>query len=393
MYSVITSALNHPDPVNPYMGLFNSRSIRALSGTGVDLEAVSPRPFAPPVGPYSEYGSIPDVEEWDGYTVHHPRFWYLLPKRVFYALTGESYARRIPRYIERTLEPPDVLHACHVYPDGYGLLPYVREHDRPLFVVAHGALLNAYPDLPPGVATRVRETLEAADGVLCVSDALAERARAVADPESVTTVPIGADPDAFPQADRAALRRDRGVDPDQALVCFVGEFTARKGVPELLELLSERAFPDARFAFLGHGGDLEADLRRAVDGWTHNTAEVHTGLPSDALREWFAAADLLVLPSHAEGRPTVIYEAMASETAVLATSVGGIPEQVVDGETGRLVPPGDVGALGDALAPLTDDPAELRRMGRAGRARLEAEGWTWTRHARRVNELHREAIA
>jgi glycosyltransferase involved in cell wall biosynthesis len=83
---------------------------------------------------------------------------------------------------------------------------------------------------------------------------------------------------------------------------------------------------------------------------------------------------------------------MASETAVLATDVGGVPEQVVDGETGRLVPPGDVEALGDALAALTGDPDRLRAMGEAGRARLEARNWTWEGHARRVRELHREVI-
>ncbi len=426
MYSVLAGAINHPDAIHPHTGLFNRRSLRALAATGVDLEAVSPRPFAPPVGPYSRYAAIPDTEAWDGYTVHHPRFWYLLPKQLLYAVSGDSYARRIPRYVEETFDTPDVVHACHVYPDGYGLLPYARDHDRPLFVVAHGAFLNGYDDLPPGVARRVRETLRAAEGVLCVSDALADRARQLADPSTVRTVPIGADPDAFPLADRPRLRRERDVPPEAPLVLFVGQFSERKGVPELVDLLARRRFPSVHFAFVGHGGDLEADLRRAVadlhgpegdrtgtptdrDGGAADgngtddpvradgdrddpRARVLTGLPSDELREWFAAADLLVLPSHAEGRPTVIYEAMASQTAVLATAVGGVPEQVRDGETGRLVPPGDVDALADALAALTDDPDRLRAMGLAGRTRLEAEGWTWTDHARRLREIHREAI-
>lgn len=64
MYSLVASAINHPDAVTPYVGLFNHRIIRALSETSVDLEAVSPRPFAPPVGPYSAYASLPDTEKW-----------------------------------------------------------------------------------------------------------------------------------------------------------------------------------------------------------------------------------------------------------------------------------------------------------------------------------------
>ena len=392
MYSLVASAINHPDAVTPYVGLFNHRIIRALSETSVDLEAVSPRPFAPPVGPYSAYASLPDTEKWDGYTVHHPRFWYLLPKRLLYALSGDSYARRVPAYLERTLDPPDVVHACHIYPDGYGMLPYARDHDLPLFVVAHGTLLNDFDDHAPGVATRIRRTLEAAEGVLCVSDALAERARSLTDDSKVRTVPIGADPKKFSTDDRTDIWKDLGISPDESLVLFVGEFSERKGIPELTTLLSARAYPDATFAFVGRGGALEADLRRSVGDWTENNGCVEAGVPSDRLQEWFVAADLLVLPSHAEGRPTVIYEAMASETAVLATDVGGVPEQVVDGETGRLVPPGDVEALGDALAALTGDPDRLRAMGEAGRARLEARNWTWEGHARRIRKLHREAI-
>ena len=392
MYSLVASAINHPDAVTPYVGLFNHRIIRALSETSVDLEAVSPRPFAPPVGPYSAYASLPDTEKWDGYTVHHPRFWYLLPKRLLYALSGDSYARRVPAYLERTLDPPDVVHACHIYPDGYGMLPYARDHDLPLFVVAHGTLLNDFDDHAPGVATRIRRTLEAAEGVLCVSDALAERARSLADASKVRTVPIGADPERFPLAERAQHRADCGVSEGDTLVLYVGAFTEQKGVREFVELLSRRSYPGVRFLFVGHGGDLETELRRTVADRADVDGEVHAGVPPERLRTWFAAADLLVLPSHSEGRPTVIYEAMASETAVLATDVGGVPEQVVDGETGRLVPPGDVEALGDALAALTGDPDRLRAMGEAGRARLEARNWTWEGHARRVRELHREVI-
>jgi len=117
---------------------------------------VSPRPFAPPVGPYSEYASLPDIEDWGTYTVHHPRFWYLLPKRLLYGLSGNSYANRIPKYVEREFEVPDLVHACHIYPDGYGMLPYVREHDLPLFVMAHGKLIRSLGNHPPGVSEKIR---------------------------------------------------------------------------------------------------------------------------------------------------------------------------------------------------------------------------------------------
>lgn len=392
MYSLLASAINHPDAINPYQGLFNHRIIRSLCEADTSLRVVSPRPFAPPIGPYSAYASLPATEDWGSYTVHHPRFWYLLPKRLFYGISGDSYARRVPPYVERAFDVPDVVHACHVYPDGYGMLPYVRKHDRPLFVVSHGKLLNSFEEHPFGVADRIRETLEAATGVLCVSDALAEKARTLTDPSKVTTVPIGADPEEFPTDQRARLRRELDIDPDATLVLFVGQFSERKGVPEIIELLPDLELENTVFAFIGPGGELETDLKRAVAASEYSNRYIYTGVTSLALRRWFAIADLLLLPSHAEGRPTVIYEAMASETAVLASDVDGIPEQVVDGETGVLLPPGDVDALGAALSSLSNDRDRLRRMGEAGHERLREQGWTWADHASRVQELHRAAI-
>jgi glycosyltransferase involved in cell wall biosynthesis len=391
-YSVLASAVNHPDALNPYRALFNHRMLASLDDEGVALDVVSPRPFAPPAGPYSEYGNIPQTEEWDTYTVHHPRFFYLLPKRCFYGLTGDSFQKRVRRYIEREFAVPEVIHACHIYLDGYGLLEYANDHDLPLFVVAHGAILNSFEERSQGIRERVSATLEGAAGVLCVSDALAEKANAIVPDSKVHTVPIGANPDRYPVDRRGELRRELGFSEDQTVALFIGQLTERKGIPELTEVLPDLDAENTDFVFIGHGGDMEWEIRQAL--WRSGFSDVHlyTGITSLALRRWLALADLLVLPSRAEGRPTVIYEAMASETAVLASRAGGIPEQVVDGETGVLLPPNEPAALRAHLQELTANPRRLREMGRSGRTRLVDQGWTWDRYARRVRRLHMGAL-
>jgi glycosyltransferase involved in cell wall biosynthesis len=366
--------------------------LSSIADTDVSLGAVSPRPFAPPVGPYSEYRDLPTVEEWGSYTTHHPRFWYLLPKRLFYGHAGRSFAKRVPDYVERTFDVPDVVHACHIYLDGYGMLPYCRDHDLPLFVVAHGAILNGFEDLPADVRRQVQETLDEATGVLCVSDALAEKARERTTPEKVSTVPIGASPSNFPVQQEAVFRTEHGIDAETTVVLFVGQFIERKGVNEIVELLPRLDLSDTEFVFIGHGGDMQEELHRAVSESPYSNRFVFTGVSTETLREWFVVADLLFLPSHAEGRPTVIYEAMASETAVLASDVGGVSEQVADGETGRLVPTKDVDALHEALNELTTDRDRLTTMGRDGRTRLEQNDWTWRAHANRVRELHQTVL-
>ncbi len=392
MYTVLGSAINHPDAINPYYGVFNHRSLRSLADLGVDIDVVSPRPYAPPWGPYSTYADIPQTEDWGAYTVHHPRFWYLLPKRFFYGVSGESFASRVPKYVEKTFTPPDVVHACHIYPDGYGMLPYVRRHDLPLFVVAHGTLLNSFESQRRSVRAKIREALDAATGVLCVSDALSEIAGRLTDPSKVTTVPIGADPRKFPVDQQLRLRQELDISRNATVVLFVGRFSEAKGGGEIAELLPEIELENAVFVFVGTGGELKTELRRAVAKSRFPDKHVYDGLSPLALRRWYAVADLLLLPSHSEGRPTVIYEAMASETAVLGSTVGGVPEQVVDGETGMLVEPSDPDALEYALESLVRDGDRLQRMGEKGLQRLHEQGWTWADHADRVRRLHSEAI-
>lgn len=391
-YTALATAVNHPDAVNPYYGIFNYRILRSLSRAGTELDVVSPRPFSPPVGPYSGYASLPDVEDWGPYTVHHPRFWYLLPKRLFYSFSGESYATRVPTYVEQTFRAPDVVHACHIYPDGYGMLPYVRKHDVPLFVVSHGTLLNTLREQPRGVEMKIRRTLDEAAGVLCVSETLTAKARRLTDPSKVETVPIGADPEVFPIERESRIRRELDIPSEATVVLFVGAFTESKGVAEICDALRQLDTDDTVFAFVGRDGDLEGCLRRAVVESGFSDRYVYAGLAPLALRRWYAVADLLILPSHSEGRPTVIYEAMASETAVLASDVDGIPEQVVDGETGVLIPPGDDEALTESLQRLTNDRKLLTRMGKMGYERLLDQRWTWGDHAGRIQELHRGAL-
>lgn len=391
-HSVLASAVNHPDAVNPYIGLFNQRIVQSLMRRGMEVDVVSPRPFAPPVGPHSEFSMLPTVEGWNGYDVHHPRFFYLLPKRFFYGAAGDSFAKRVPRYVERTFDVPDVVHACHIYLDGYGMVDYCERHDVPLFVVSHGHFMNEYDELADDVREKVDETLDAATKVLCVSDALAEKAGERVSRSKVEVVPIGATPSRYPVERRDELREELGIDPDATVALFVGEFCERKGIPELAEILPTLDLPNTEFVFVGHGGDEEWTLRRALSSSPFTARHVYTGITSLALRRWLAVADVLVLPSHAEGRPTVIYEAMAAETAVLSTTVGGVPEQVADGETGVLIPPGDTDRLRDELTSLSADRERLREMGRRGRERLVEQGWTWDDHAERVHRLHREAL-
>lgn len=164
------------------------------------------------------------------------------------------------------------------------------------------------------------------------------------------------------------------------LVLSVGQLKEKKGFPHLLKacrLLLNRGY-DFRCEIVGHGpahGELEALINELSMG---EIVSLCGALPHSKVIAKYAQATLFVLPcvqagdGDRDGIPNVLLEAMAMEVPVVSTRFSGIPEAVVDDLTGLLVPPGDTEALTDAIARLLDDLALREKMGREGRARVEA---------------------
>lgn len=391
-YRVLGCATEHPNHIFPVRTPFNQRSFDALNATGVDLDVVSPTPFAPPVGPFSEYRRVPQSERWGSYEVHYPRFLYALPKRYCYHYSGKSARKRVTKFVESTFETPhDVVQACGFYLDGYATLDYCRHHDVPLVALSHAGDLKNFDRFNERVQSHIRETIDYCSAVLTVSDELSDVARRFAPASKVETLPIGEDPENYPTERRDAIRRELGVAPNTKLLLFIGRFEKEKGVRELAAALETLDRDDVAVAAVGHGGALRWWFLDRL-GKLHHPAHAYWELDPIAVRRLHVAADLLVLPSHFEARPTVIYEAMAAATPVLASNVGGIPEMVLDGETGVLVPPHDADTLSETLDYLLEDPGRLREMGAAGNQRLLDNEWTWRRHAERLGEIHREVM-
>ena|GEM_PF-413787 len=150
---------------------------------------------------------------------------------------------------------------------------------------------------------------------------------------------------------------------------FVGRLRIRKGVEVLLEALHDIRPVVLRIAGDGeHRGSLE---RRVSELELGRTVTFLGNCDAGRVRRLLAGAAALVVPSIYEGMPLVVLEAMAAGVPVVASAVSGIPEVVVDGETGWLVPPEDPRALGRALEDVLARPREARRRGEAGRRRVD----------------------
>jgi len=281
----------------------------------------------------------------------------------------------------------------HIFFDGYGVTRYCERNDIPFVVTAHGQSLNEFSSYSARTRQKIRKTLRQCEQVLCVSDELASIATTIIPEYKVKTVSIGADPTQFPLSERRRLRRERSL-ADETVVLYCGQFVDRKGIDIVIESLPELDLENSVLVLVGHGGEKLTELRNATtDLQNRDRVQIFEGLPTSELREWFAIADLLVLPSRSEGRPTVVYEAMASETAVLASRVGGISEQVSDGCTGILIKPGDATAFIRKYNELVTQRQRLEEMGRCGLERLESEGWTWSGYTTRVREIYSEVLS
>jgi starch synthase len=260
-----------------------------------------------------------------------------------------------------------------------------------------------------------RTAIEGADAVIAVSDGMKRdvlKAYPSVDPDKIQVVYNGIDTEQY-QPDRGTDVIERlGIDLSRPSVVFVGRITRQKGLPYLMRACHDLP-PQAQIVLLAGAPDtkeiatevegLASQLRGARDA--AGVIWVQEMLPKHEVVQVLTHATVFVCPSIYEPMGIVNLEAMACETAVVATATGGIPEVVADGETGLLVPieqvadgtgtPVDperfVADLAAALTSLLEDPARAERMGLAGRRRA-VDHFSWSRIAEDTLSVYRSVL-
>lgn len=201
-------------------------------------------------------------------------------------------------------------------------------------------------------------------------------------------------PDASSRAQ--ALRGSLGLQGEDVVLVSVGRLEANKGFDVLIRALGtlrrQKALPERwRWVLVGDGPMREA-LQRAVASEELAPWVVMPGRASVAdLHGWYEAATLFVHPTLYEGSSLVTLEAMAHRRAVVASRAGGLPDKVVPGVTGWLVPPGNPDALGAAIVKALSDPARLHSIGAAGRALVERD-FSWRAATDRTLGVYEELL-
>jgi starch synthase len=258
-----------------------------------------------------------------------------------------------------------------------------------------------------------RTAYQNADGVVAVSASMKEDVQALygVAPERVRVIHNGIDPDEYrPRHDPDALRA-LGIDPETPFVLFVGRITRQKGILHLVRAIPH-LHPDVQVVLCAGAPDtpeIGAEMAALVDEAKRAAGSRVIWIPEMLPREQtivlYSHAAVFVCPSVYEPFGIINLEAMACETPVVASRVGGIPEIVVPGETGTLVPvdaegggsvePRDPEAFSRALAAavnaLMDAPERRAAMGTAARARVLAH-FSWSAIAARTLDFYRELL-
>jgi len=230
--------------------------------------------------------------------------------------------------------------------------------------------LTGTPVVSTAHSTNAGKHFGGADRIIAVSDAVAAfLASRGYDRESILVVHNGV-PDIRRVPGARSLRQELGVPPDRPLIGLVGRFIRDKGQDIAIDALSRLSVP-AHLALIGDdatpwGRDMR--LRSQSASARHR---IHFVGFRDDVREQLADFDLLVAPSRREALSLTLIEAAAAGVPAVASRIGGIPEVILDGETGILVAPEDPASLARAIDALIADPALWTRLGQAARRRYE----------------------
>jgi len=355
------------------------------------LVAVVPTPWAPPPlaalhARWRRYRATPRTARFDDLTVLYPRYLQVPgagPWAGAAMAAGAWPALRRLRADGRC----DVVFAQAVLPDGLAATLCGRRLGVPVACLGRGTDVHGLAHASRAARRLAAWTVRHAAAVGVVAHELGPMLARLQPRRPPTVLQNGIDLERFAPGDRAAARRRLGLPWRAPIVLYVGRLDAAKGVLVLCDAVARLAAsqPDVVCALAG-AGPLEPVLQaRAADPALRGRLRLAGEIPHADVPTWMAAADVVVLPSAAEGCPNVVREALACGRPVVATPVGDVP-RLLSADAGRLVRTGDAGALAEGIAVALRTPWEPARL------RARVADMTWARNAEATHRFLAAAV-
>jgi glycosyltransferase involved in cell wall biosynthesis len=336
---ILTFTTLYPNAAHPRLGLFvEQRLLHLLARQRVQTTVVAPIPWFPftsrVFGRYGAFARVPTSESRHGVHIRHPRF-PLLPK-IGQTLAPILMARAVKPELERIRRAGfdfQLIDAHYFYPDGVAASLLGRWLRRPVTITARGTDINLIPRHP--LARRqILWAARSCSAMIAVCQALKDRMVELGMAETqITVLRNGVDLELFRPVDRAEARRH--LDFRGPTLLSVGYLIERKGHHIAIRALPD--IPDAQLVIVGEGAMRTALENLARELGVQERVRFVGALSHSVLREYYSAADALVLASDREGMANVLLEALACGTPVIASAVWGTPEVVASPEAGVLM--------------------------------------------------------
>ncbi|MBI5739844.1 MAG: glycosyltransferase family 4 protein [Nitrospirae bacterium] len=380
----------YPNRMCPQKGIFIHNQTRHIREAGCNVRVVSPVPLSSGLLRFNDkwrsYMDVPHSDLIDDIQTYYPRY-VNLPGKWYRRVLCWSIYCGIRNNVDQIIRNfrPHVIHAHAVTSSGYVALMFSRKYGIPLVCSMRGSDVNVYPHYDRITMMCSRKVISSADQLVSVSNALKEAAEKIGSPKkAIRTIHNGCDPELFfRDADaRTRYREKLGISGNDVVIIFVGELKKNKGVFELTAALKRLVprRPSLHAIILGSGPGQSVIQKEIYAGGMEKRVHLPGNQPHSDISKWLSASDIFVLPSHYEGLPNAVLEAMACGLPVIAARVGGIPEAVADGETGLLIDSKDISSLSGAIACLAANSDLARTMGERGR-KVVMTGFSWQYNA------------
>ena len=378
------------DNPEDYAGVFIHRQSLALSKLGYDFRVINPQPlFSKRI--FSKY--YPYESKRDSIVIYRPRFVYF-PKIIKLGKTYDFFYSKAVNAVFKSIISswkPDVVICDWIIPGGYAAYVISTRMNLPLIIRARGSDVRFLVKQSSKLKDYYRQIGDQAKLVICNGLGLKKDLlnSGIFDQNKIMVIPNGLDTDYFRpplENERHSSRSQLGIPIEAQVWLFVGTWAEHKGTKEISFVIPElmEKFPDVYFLVAGKIIDQNSYNKfQNVQGRTKFLGTLST----EQIIKCYHASDLYVLPSHMEGLPNTLLEAMSCAIASIASSVGGIPSLIEDGVNGLLINKQSKDMLKKSLSLCYENKKLRIKLGKEARETIINNGYGMNNVISELNNL------